>query len=245
MTRPKDWLDDYMPVEERISAFLAEHPAGSLQSVILEHTSERVTVQATAFRDADDRRPGIGHSSLAIPGSTGFTKGSELENAETSAWGRALKALGYGIGPSREEVASKVPESRPLGASASYPSAASARERNRAELETMQRDRPAPVPRTSEEDALLNELVSLVTSHAQLELLAEAVQVPKGRRANAGELRAMIDIASKPASEPASWPEPGSAAHKALSPYERARAKAWHQERARAQASEEPKHDDE
>jgi hypothetical protein len=37
---------------------------------------------------------GTGHSYLALPGTTPYTKGSELENAETSAVGRALVMAG-------------------------------------------------------------------------------------------------------------------------------------------------------
>jgi hypothetical protein len=32
-----------------------------------------------------------------VPGTTNFTRGSELQNLETSAWGRAIGALGIGI----------------------------------------------------------------------------------------------------------------------------------------------------
>lgn len=85
-------LDDYVTVAERIIEFREKHPEGSLQSVILEHTDSRVTVKAMAFRHPEDPRPGVGHSALGIPGSTPYTKGSELENAETSAFGRAIVA---------------------------------------------------------------------------------------------------------------------------------------------------------
>jgi hypothetical protein len=208
------WAEDYRPVAERIEAFYADHPTGSLHSQIYEYSAERVTVVATVYRDPDETRPaGMGSSSLAIPGKTAFTRGSELENAETSAWGRALESIGYGKGPSREEMAD-IEQPAAGGASASSP-----------------RPPQAGKPRTSEEDALLNELVALVTSHAQLELLAEAVKVPKGRRANAGELRAMIEIARKPAFPPTSWPEPGTAAFLALTDYERGAALAWHAQR--------------
>lgn len=102
--------DDYVQVNERIEAFYRQYPDGSLQSEIVEMTDSRVTVKAYAFRDRMDERPAIGHSYLGIPGSTNFTKGSELENAETSAWGRALAALGFEVKrgiASKQEVQNK------------------------------------------------------------------------------------------------------------------------------------------
>jgi hypothetical protein len=103
-------MSDYVPVNERIEAFKADWPEGSLQSTIVELTETRVTVKAYAYRTPDDQRPGIGHSSLEIPGGTPYTRGSEIENAETSAWGRAIAALGFEVKrgvASREEVRNK------------------------------------------------------------------------------------------------------------------------------------------
>lgn len=103
-------MDDYVPVQERVDAFIKAYPQGSLQSEIVELTDNRVTVKALAYRTPDDPRPGIGHSSLGIPGATSFTKGSEIENAETSAWGRAIAALGFEVKrgiASAEEVRNK------------------------------------------------------------------------------------------------------------------------------------------
>jgi hypothetical protein len=62
---------------------------------VLEFTTERVMVAAKVYRTANDPVPTTGHSAMAIPGSTSFTKGSELENAETSAVGRALALMGF------------------------------------------------------------------------------------------------------------------------------------------------------
>jgi len=101
-------LQDYETVDERLNAFFAKYPDGSLQSTLEEHTDSRVTVKAWAFRTADDQAPGVGYSSLTIPGSTPYTKGSELENAETSARGRALVALGFGARATRDEIEAKV-----------------------------------------------------------------------------------------------------------------------------------------
>jgi hypothetical protein len=104
---PKGFADDYIQVNERIIAFKEEFPEGSLQSEVVTFTDSFVMVKAYAYRGPDDQRPGIGHSGLKIPGATSYTRGSELENAETSAWGRALAALGYEVKrgiASKEEV---------------------------------------------------------------------------------------------------------------------------------------------
>ena len=110
-------LDDYIEVHERIAAFYAKHPDGSIQSEVIELTDSRVTVKAWAYRSADDGRPGIGHSFMSIPGSTPYTRGSEIENAETSAWGRAIAALGCEVKrgvATAEEVRSKQNGSAPV-----------------------------------------------------------------------------------------------------------------------------------
>lgn len=107
------FANDYIEVHERIEAFCKRYPDGSLQSEIVECTETRITMKAYAYRTPDDPRPGIGFSWLAIPGTTNFTRGSEIENAETSAWGRALAALGFetkkGIA-TKEEVENKKPQ---------------------------------------------------------------------------------------------------------------------------------------
>jgi hypothetical protein len=84
-----------------------------------------VVVKAYAYRTPDDPRPGIGHSSLTIPGATPYTRGSELENAETSAWGRALAALGFEVKKaiaSADEVRSKRIDEKVAAANVAHPS---------------------------------------------------------------------------------------------------------------------------
>ena len=84
----------YVEVSERIQEFRDRHPDGSLQAEIVELRDDLVIVKAYAYRTADDERPGTGLASEPIPGKTNFTRDSELMNAETSAWGRALIAVG-------------------------------------------------------------------------------------------------------------------------------------------------------
>lgn len=105
-----NFAPDYVQVNERIVAFREKYPEGSLQAEIVELTETRVVMKAFAYRSPDDVRPGIGYSSLGIPGKTPYTRDSELENCETSAWGRALAALGFEVKraiASQEEVANK------------------------------------------------------------------------------------------------------------------------------------------
>ncbi len=100
-------LKDYIQVNERIAAFYEAHPQGSIQCDIHTLTDKLVVVRAAAYRTPDDPLPCIAHSQLGIPGTTPYTKGSELENAETSAVGRALAMMGFEVKrsvASREEV---------------------------------------------------------------------------------------------------------------------------------------------
>jgi hypothetical protein len=106
------YLEDYTPVADRIHLFYEKYPEGSIQTEFLERVDGGWLCQARAYRTADDPRPSVAHSFEQIPGKTPYTKDSEVENAETSAWGRALAALGFaaqkaaGIA-SREEVQAK------------------------------------------------------------------------------------------------------------------------------------------
>lgn len=90
-------IDDYVTVPERVVSFYEKYPDGSLQSEVIELSDTRVVMRAYAYRTPDDVRPGIGHSMLGIPGSTPYTKGSEVENCETSAVGRAIAMLGFHV----------------------------------------------------------------------------------------------------------------------------------------------------
>jgi hypothetical protein len=91
---------DYNEVKFRIVEFRTKYPEGSLQPADLTkpYTIETIggetfiVVAAAAYRTADDARPGIGMAYEVFPGKTPYTKGSELMNAETSAWGRAIVA---------------------------------------------------------------------------------------------------------------------------------------------------------
>lgn len=92
---------DYITVAERIVEFRTRFPDGSLQPANLDkpYTIEVINgnqcfvVVAAAYRNDEDERPGIGMAYEPIPGATPYTRGSELQNAETAAWGRAIVAV--------------------------------------------------------------------------------------------------------------------------------------------------------
>ncbi|MEB0001630.1 hypothetical protein QN357_01595 [Cryobacterium sp. RTC2.1] len=87
---------DYNSVKDRLGEFRAKHPEGSLQQKAIAFVEvdgvHGVLYTAEAFRAPDDTRPGQGTGWCPFPGTTEFTLGSEVQNAETSAWGRAIVA---------------------------------------------------------------------------------------------------------------------------------------------------------
>jgi hypothetical protein len=94
-------LDGYIDVPSRIKLFKAAYPDGSLQMDAPEFVEVEgkkwVIGRAYAYRTPDDPRPGIGTAWEIVPGTTPFTRGSELQNLETSCWGRCIGALGIGV----------------------------------------------------------------------------------------------------------------------------------------------------
>jgi len=93
-------MDGYVDVATRIGIFRDSHPEGSLQPadsatpyrIETIEGQTYIVVVAAAYRSPDDPRPGVGMAYEVFPGKSSFTKGSELQNAETSAWGRAIVA---------------------------------------------------------------------------------------------------------------------------------------------------------
>jgi hypothetical protein len=108
-------LGDYVEVKDRIKVFYELFGQGRLVTANYELTREpddkpKVIVTAYAYRTTDDPHPGVGTSWMYLPGKTSYTLGSEIENVETSAWGRAIGALGILIDKSiasANEIADK------------------------------------------------------------------------------------------------------------------------------------------
>ncbi len=93
-----DFAKDYVDVAARIAEFYTRYPDGSLQMDPPEWVeidgAKFIMGRAYAYRTPDDGRPGIGTAWEPVPGRTPYTRGSEVQNLETSAWGRAIAALG-------------------------------------------------------------------------------------------------------------------------------------------------------
>lgn len=92
--------DGYVDVATRITQFREKHPGGSLYPFDFEKPYEIVdvggqlfvVVVAAAYRSPDDPYPGVGMAWEPFPGQSPYTEDSELQNAQTGAWGRAIVA---------------------------------------------------------------------------------------------------------------------------------------------------------
>ena len=96
-----DYLQDYVDVKTRLTEALAKYP----DLRITEHRPAVVAVgdqlfiecAVTVARDPDDPVPVVAHMYEPFPGRTPYTKLSEQANGMTSALGRALGYMGFGI----------------------------------------------------------------------------------------------------------------------------------------------------
>lgn len=101
-------LADYETVEERIRRFYADNPEGRIMTQNLTTEADRVAatwiVQAFVFTGGD--LPKASGLAFEVDGVGMANKTSALENAETSAIGRALANAGYSGNKraSREEM---------------------------------------------------------------------------------------------------------------------------------------------
>ncbi len=88
----------YREVPDRWASFRERHPDAYMTSEIVGlyelESGTFIAVKAYVYTSKDDDRPATGLAWEPIPGRTPFTRDSELMNAETSAWGRALVAHG-------------------------------------------------------------------------------------------------------------------------------------------------------
>ncbi len=90
-------MGDYKEVSERLVDLFAKHPEASMRGtyeLLTIGADTFIAYRAECYRTADDSAPGVGTAWEPVPGKTTYTRGSELQNAETSAWGRAIVAVG-------------------------------------------------------------------------------------------------------------------------------------------------------
>lgn len=112
---------DYIDVAARIREFRTRYPEGTLGALDDAKPFEMVAgthhtfvvVAAVARRTPDDPAPGVGLAWEPVPGTTPYTRNSELQNAQTAAWGRAIIAVGAAdakVVASAEEVRNRQAE---------------------------------------------------------------------------------------------------------------------------------------
>lgn len=108
-------LSGYVTVNQRLIAALAKYP--ELRVVEEPHRVETIGDQTMlvcavwVYTTPDDSRPVRGSVTEPFPGKTPYTRNSELMVGMTSAVGRALGYLGFGIDSSiasNDEVAARV-----------------------------------------------------------------------------------------------------------------------------------------
>jgi hypothetical protein len=107
-------LDDYEPVENRITAFWVKYPAGRIITSIVAVDEKQIVIKAEIFTDREDPRPATVDFAQEYIGGSKLTQNSWLEVCATSAIGRALADLDFvktrGKRPSREEMRKAVSE---------------------------------------------------------------------------------------------------------------------------------------
>jgi hypothetical protein len=114
-------IDNYVDVPTRLAEALKKHPNLRIQETSAEvvnmpdgSTFYRCTV--TVWRDETDPIPSIATAAEPYPGKTPYTKNSEFMVGMTSALGRALGYMGFGVSKaiaSRNEVEARQDGTQP------------------------------------------------------------------------------------------------------------------------------------
>ena len=102
-------IDNYVDVPTRLMEALKKYPNLRIQEtdaqvVTMPDGSTFYRCTVTVYRDVDDALPAIATAAEPYPGKTPYTKNSEFMVGMTSALGRALGYMGFGVNKS---IASK------------------------------------------------------------------------------------------------------------------------------------------
>lgn len=88
----------YVLVSDRILWFNQNCPKGAIHTTLISQPdAERVVIKAKVYPDADNQKRCFTGYSQALWGDGFINKTSAIENAETSAVGRALALMGIGV----------------------------------------------------------------------------------------------------------------------------------------------------
>jgi hypothetical protein len=112
MAFDKSSLDNYVDVATRLRLALEKYPDLRVQETkreVIEMPDKScfIRCEVAVWRDASDLKPSVASACELYPGRTPYTKNSENEVGFTSALGRALGYMGFGIGnalATRDEV---------------------------------------------------------------------------------------------------------------------------------------------
>lgn len=92
-------LSEYQTVQERIDLFWSEFPNGRLNLELVSITDQQVVFKAEVYLNKDDLYPATVDYAEERLGSSPVNKTSFVENCATSAYGRAISALGGKFSP--------------------------------------------------------------------------------------------------------------------------------------------------
>ncbi|NBW17081.1 MAG: hypothetical protein EBR82_54805 [Caulobacteraceae bacterium] len=92
-------LSQYQTVQERIDLFWAKYPDGRLNLEIVLLNENQVVMKAEVFLDKADEKPAAVDFAEERLGTSHINKTSFVENCATSAYGRAISALGNEFSP--------------------------------------------------------------------------------------------------------------------------------------------------